>query len=31
MKIMTDSVYSNLIRKVSENYPDRKEYSYWNI
>ena len=28
---MTDSVYSNLIRKVSENYPDRKEYSYWNI
>ena len=31
MKIMTEPVYSNLIRKVSENYPDRKEYSYWNI
>ena len=29
MKIMTEPVYSNLIRKVSENYPDRKVYSYW--
>ena len=29
MKIITESVYSNLIRKVSENYPNCNIYSHW--
>ena len=29
MKIMTEPVYSNLIRKASENYPNCNIYSHW--